>query len=123
MDFCPGASTYCHHAVWGPEGRQLPRYLTPGWERHGAASDGHLEQHGGRCAGRKTANKLLSDANGIAKDMGLLQKFQYINYADPGQDPIGSYGAANVRRLKAVSWKYDAKGIFQKQVPGGFKLL
>lgn len=70
----------------------------------------------------QTANKMLKDANRIAKGMGLLREFQYINYADPSQDPIGSYGAANVRRLKAASRKYDAKGVFQKQVPGGFKL-
>ena len=70
----------------------------------------------------QTADKMLRDANSIAKGLGLLHKFQYINYADPSQKPIASYGAANVRRLKAASRKYDPKGVFQKQVPGGFKL-
>ena len=70
----------------------------------------------------QTAGKMLREANSIARGMGLLHKFQYINYADPGQDPIASYGAANVRRLRAASRQYDPTGVFQKQVPGGFKL-
>lgn len=70
----------------------------------------------------QTASKMLRDANEIARGMGLLHRFQYINYADPSQNPIASYGAANVGRLKAASRKYDATGVFQKQVPGGFKL-
>jgi hypothetical protein len=32
------------------------------------------------------------DVAEIARSMGLLHEFQYINYADPSQDPIGSYG-------------------------------
>ena len=69
-----------------------------------------------------TAGKMITNANAIAKGMGLLHEFQYINYADPSQDPIRSYTVQNVQRLKAASKKYDPKGVFQKQVPGGFKL-
>ena len=54
--------------------------------------------------------------------MGLLHEFEYLNYADSSQDPIASYGADNVERLRATSRKYDPHGVFQKQVPGGFKL-
>ncbi|OCL04578.1 FAD binding domain protein [Glonium stellatum] len=70
----------------------------------------------------KTAQKMVEDINGIARSMGLLNDFQYINYADPSQDPIGSYGQLNVKRLRDVSKMYDPKGVFQLQVPGGFKL-
>lgn len=70
----------------------------------------------------KTANKLTSDIACIAEEMGLLHKFQYINYADLSQNPIGSYGRDNMEFLRKVSRKYDAKGVFQKQAPGGFKL-
>jgi hypothetical protein len=71
----------------------------------------------------QTAQKLTNDINGIAKGMGLLKDFVYLNYADPSQDPIGSYGRDNVRQLKQTSKKYDPRGIFQNRVPGGFKLF
>ena len=70
----------------------------------------------------QTSNKLTSDITSIAEDMGLLHRFQYINYADPSQDPIAGYGKENVEFLKSVSRKYDPKGVWQKQAPGGFKL-
>jgi len=70
----------------------------------------------------RTAEKITRDIASIANEMGLLQEFQCINYADPSQDPIGSYGTENVEYLRQVSRKYDPKGVWQKQVPGGFKL-
>lgn len=70
----------------------------------------------------QTAHKMLKDVNDIAAQMNLLHRFQYINYADPSQNPIGSYGQDNVQRLQATSRKYDPTGVFQRQVPGGFKL-
>ena len=45
-----------------------------------------------------------------------------MNYADASQDVLGSYGEVNVRKMLAVLRKYDPEGIFQKRVPGGFKL-
>ncbi|GAB1737424.1 hypothetical protein NU219Hw_g1569t1 [Hortaea werneckii] len=58
-----------------------------------------------------------------ARELGVQQKFIYLNYAAPWQDPIGGYGEDAVRRLREVSRKYDPTGVFQKQVPGGFKLF
>ena len=69
-----------------------------------------------------TTRELGGKLNALADSMGLLHSFQYLNYADSSQDPIGSYGAENVADLRAVSQKYDPHGIFQTQVPGGFKL-
>lgn len=57
-----------------------------------------------------------------AEAQGLLLRFQYLNYAAPFQTPLESYGEENLRFLRAVSEKYDPKGVFQKRVPGGFKL-
>lgn len=57
-----------------------------------------------------------------ARDMGLLHEFVYLDYANQAQNPISSYGPENVASLKAAAAKYDPRGIFQKQVPGGFKL-
>lgn len=58
-----------------------------------------------------------------ARARGLLNKFLYLNYANKWQDPISSYGAASKARLQAASRKHDPDGIFQKAVPGGFKLF
>lgn len=57
-----------------------------------------------------------------ARAKGLLQKFQYLNYAAPYQKPLASYGAGNLAFLKEVSKRYDPEGVFQTRVPGGFKL-
>lgn len=70
----------------------------------------------------QTAQTLLSAINNRARDMNLLHEFQYLNYAEPSQDPIGSYGDENVESLRRASREYDPRGVFQRQVPGGFKL-
>lgn len=57
----------------------------------------------------------------ILRQRGLFEPFVYLNYAGGRQDPIGSYGTK--QQLQKVSKKYDPKGVFQKQVPGGFKLF
>lgn len=57
------------------------------------------------------------------KKRGLYIPFQYLNYADIYQDPIGSYGKEMRETLQGVSKKYDPNGVFQKQVPGGFKVF
>jgi hypothetical protein len=35
---------------------------------------------------------------------------------------IAGYGEESVSKLRATSKKYDPEGLFQKAVPGGFKL-
>ncbi|KAH8890548.1 FAD-binding domain-containing protein [Thozetella sp. PMI_491] len=59
----------------------------------------------------------------LLQSRGVLIPYQYLNYADKSQDPIASYGAAVKARLQRVSKKYDPHSMFQKQVPGGFKLF
>lgn len=58
-----------------------------------------------------------------AKRKGLWNRWIYLNYADKWQDPIGGYGPANRATLQSVSRKYDPEGLFQKKVPGGYKLF
>ncbi|GJC97911.1 hypothetical protein ColKHC_06737 [Colletotrichum higginsianum] len=48
--------------------------------------------------------------------------WRFLNYVNPAQDPIKSYGEENVKFLKEVAAKYDPQGIFQTRVSGGFKL-
>ncbi|KAF5618076.1 6-hydroxy-D-nicotine oxidase [Fusarium tjaetaba] len=68
-----------------------------------------------------TAKKVLSVWEENARGKGLLQKFQYLNYAAPYQRPFESYGDDEREFLKSVSKKYDPAQILQRRV-GGFKL-
>ena len=63
-----------------------------------------------------------ADLEAYARDIGVLRPWQYINYVDPTQDPITSYGEDNVRFLWEVSAKYDPTSFFQKRLAGGIKL-
>lgn len=58
-----------------------------------------------------------------AKRRRLHSEWVYLNYAGEGQDPIRGYGPANGKKLRAVSRKYDPGMMFQRNVPGGFKLF
>ncbi|PVH99983.1 FAD-binding domain-containing protein [Periconia macrospinosa] len=68
---------------------------------------------------KDTVQKIKVDAK--AKNQSV--DYEYMNYAASFQDPIGSYGAENKKKLQDVSRKYDPEGFFQKAVPGGFKLF
>ncbi|KAI1872941.1 uncharacterized protein JN550_003815 [Neoarthrinium moseri] len=54
--------------------------------------------------------------------VGAGSPFEFVNYAAPFQDPMASYGDSNLEFLRGVSEKYDPGRVFQKLVPGGFKL-
>ncbi|RBQ70467.1 hypothetical protein FVER53590_12285 [Fusarium verticillioides] len=69
----------------------------------------------------KTAKNVLSVWEEDARSKGLLQKFQYLNYAAPYQRPFESYRDDERAFLKYVSKKYDPAQILQRRV-GGFKL-
>ncbi|EAS29085.2 uncharacterized protein CIMG_13298 [Coccidioides immitis RS] len=56
----------------------------------------------------------------IGEETGV--EYVYLNYADAGQDPLGSYGPENVAFMKDVARQYDPDGFWQQRVPGGFKL-
>jgi hypothetical protein len=49
-------------------------------------------------------------------------EWTYLNYADKSQDPLSSYGPENIRKMKDAAAKYDPDQVFQKLVPGGFKI-
>ncbi|KAL8915022.1 MAG: hypothetical protein Q9171_000462 [Xanthocarpia ochracea] len=68
------------------------------------------------------ANSWLAAAKAASVKAGLSNEFVYLNYAAQGQDPISGYGAGNKANLRAVSRKYDPNQVFQKAVPGAFKL-
>ncbi|KAM0714996.1 hypothetical protein Q7P37_009461 [Cladosporium fusiforme] len=57
-----------------------------------------------------------------AKLIGADEDFVYLPYAKALQDPLGGYGADNVRHIKEVAARYDPTRFFQRMVPGGFKI-
>ncbi|KAI9847853.1 MAG: hypothetical protein M1837_001746 [Sclerophora amabilis] len=64
----------------------------------------------------------INDATKYAKERNLFNDYIYVNYALQSQDPYQSYGSENHARLKSISEIYDPDRVFQKLVPGGFKL-
>lgn len=70
-----------------------------------------------------TAKGLNSQIIAAAKSNGVFNKWVYVNYAAEFQDPIGGYGPANQAKLRVVSRRYDPQPLFQRHVPGGFKLF
>ncbi|EWC47300.1 hypothetical protein DRE_03419 [Drechslerella stenobrocha 248] len=57
-----------------------------------------------------------------AKNRKLYHEYIYLNYARQSDNPLASYGTAAAKALQCASQKYDPNGVFQKQVPGGFKV-
>lgn len=51
-----------------------------------------------------------------------IMPWQHLNYAAADQEPLRSYGAENVAKMRAAAAKYDPNGVFQRLCPGGFKI-
>ncbi|PYI36245.1 FAD-binding domain-containing protein [Aspergillus indologenus CBS 114.80] len=65
----------------------------------------------------------LAKIKAEATARGQHVPFEFLNYAWSSQDPFASYGSENKSQLQAVSREFDPEGVFQKLVPGGFKLF
>ncbi|KAL9024541.1 MAG: hypothetical protein Q9196_006446 [Gyalolechia fulgens] len=65
---------------------------------------------------------LVNQQKQLLEKSNHLIDFVYLNYADISQPVLQSWGSSNVNKLKAASKKYDPSGVFQTQVPGGFKI-
>ncbi|KAK1469787.1 mitomycin radical oxidase [Colletotrichum melonis] len=65
----------------------------------------------------------LAKATELARKRDALMPNQWMNNAVETADVISSYGEENVKKMKAVSQKYDKEGAFQRLVPGGNKLI
>ncbi|KAI1436365.1 hypothetical protein GGR50DRAFT_693361 [Xylaria sp. CBS 124048] len=48
--------------------------------------------------------------------------FLYLNYANPEQAVLESYGKENIEKMRKAAAKYDPNQVFQKLCPGGYKL-
>ncbi|ROT37823.1 FAD-binding domain-containing protein [Sodiomyces alkalinus F11] len=65
---------------------------------------------------------LVAEFRQLASEKGLLHRYIFTNYADAVDSAIAGYGEESVAKLREASKKYDPEGVFQKGVPGGFKL-
>ncbi|RAL08838.1 FAD-binding oxidoreductase [Aspergillus homomorphus CBS 101889] len=70
----------------------------------------------------KVGRGLFEAIEDIAQQQNASHPFRYLNYAAQWQNPIASYGDDSVEQLWRTSRAVDPEGVFQQQVPGGFKL-
>ncbi|KAL8907981.1 MAG: hypothetical protein Q9171_005643 [Xanthocarpia ochracea] len=71
---------------------------------------------------RQVLEELVNQQKQLLKKSDYLIDYLYLNYADISQPVLQSWGESNIDKLRAASKKYDHKGVFQTQVPGGFKI-
>ncbi|KAI1486372.1 FAD binding domain-containing protein [Biscogniauxia mediterranea] len=67
-------------------------------------------------------NAMTAQLKEISKSTATDLDFLYLNYADANQDILGSYGLKNIQHMRDVAARYDPAGVFQKRIPGGFKI-
>lgn len=67
--------------------------------------------------------KVIWGIDRIARREGGGSEYVYMNYAGSWQDVFAGYGRGSMEEMRRVARKYDAVGMFQEQVKGGFKLF
>ncbi|OJJ60367.1 hypothetical protein ASPSYDRAFT_42095 [Aspergillus sydowii CBS 593.65] len=71
---------------------------------------------------QRLAEESLNELDDYARDAGKYNEYVYLNYADGSQNPLSGYGDESVEYMREVAQRYDPDGVFQTQVPGGFKV-
>lgn len=71
---------------------------------------------------KKIGQTTIDQIDKYARSINKANEYIYLDYADQKQNPLRSYGTANLRKLREVARKYDPEAVFQNLVPGGFKL-
>ncbi|KAI5297149.1 hypothetical protein KEM56_005045, partial [Ascosphaera pollenicola] len=61
--------------------------------------------------------------NNATQKAGLYDSFNYMGDAAGFQDIFSGFGADNHQKLQDIAKKYDPNGVFQKLMPGGFKIF
>jgi hypothetical protein len=93
------------------DGPLLIVMVNPTW--NSAADDERIHQG---------VERLLAKSRGMAAERGLLHRYIFTNYAYYKENVFEGYGEKSLAKLRKTSESYDPKSIFQKSVPGGFKL-
>lgn len=66
--------------------------------------------------------RMAAQIKQYAASIGADLPFLYLNYADESQNALGSYPKENVQHMLDMAAKYDPDAVFQKRIPGGFKI-
>ncbi|POS70093.1 FAD binding domain-containing protein [Diaporthe helianthi] len=69
-----------------------------------------------------TVQKFVEAAEKRAKSLGVHRSYLQGTYADRWQNPMERRSAGTLEELWVSAKKYDPGEVFQRQVPGGFKL-
>ena len=67
-------------------------------------------------------DRIIQQVRKYAASIGEDCNFTYLNYADRSQNPLRSYPADNFEEIRRAAKKYDPTGVFQTQMPGGYKV-
>lgn len=65
---------------------------------------------------------LTDEVEAVSRDRNSYLPYIFMNDASVEQNVIQHYGEHNVRKLREVQKLYDPDMVFQKLVPGGFKI-
>ncbi|KAL4961389.1 FAD-binding oxidoreductase [Aspergillus stella-maris] len=65
---------------------------------------------------------IIDNFKAYNREVGADSDYIYMNYAARKQHVLRGYGAENLAFLRQVAKEYDPTGVFQSQVPGGFKV-
>ncbi|KAK3713687.1 FAD-dependent monooxygenase ctb5 [Vermiconidia calcicola] len=95
------------------EGNMVFIHWTLGFDQSEVDSEDAIQQ---------VVQQLFEDANEKAKSMNVHRNYIQHTYAEQWQNPYDSRSKGTVRDLLETSRMYDPLQVFQKQVPGGFKL-
>ncbi|KAF9891907.1 hypothetical protein FE257_002870 [Aspergillus nanangensis] len=71
---------------------------------------------------QRLCEEAMAELDDYAKSIDKYNEYIYLNYADKSQNPLRGYGAENIAFIQEVAERYDPDGVFQTQVPGGFKV-
>ncbi|PQE11483.1 oxidoreductase FAD-binding protein [Rutstroemia sp. NJR-2017a BBW] len=69
------------------------------------------------------SRSMIEQVDEAAQAQGMDKRWKYLNYAGAWQDVFASYGRESEGVLRRTSREYDPEGVFQRVVPGGFKLF
>ena len=70
----------------------------------------------------EAAGKLVKQVKDYAASKNQLGDWVYLNYALKDQEVLQGYGQANMEKISKAAQAYDPNGVFQKLVPGGYKI-
>ncbi|KAL4941787.1 hypothetical protein BDV06DRAFT_235818 [Aspergillus oleicola] len=69
-----------------------------------------------------TGYGIIDNLTSYTEKVGAHSEYIYMNYAGKEQNVLKGYGEDNLQFLRRVAETYDPLGVFQTQVPGGFKV-